>query len=70
MGVGIVIRNHEGEVVTAKCSTKLYITDPMTAEAVAVWTAAQFIRQLGIEHAILEGDSLEVVQSLQGEKKS
>ena len=35
MGVGIVIRTHEGEVTATKCSTKPYITDPHTAEAVA-----------------------------------
>jgi hypothetical protein len=28
MGVGIIIRTHEGEVMVTKCSTKPYINDP------------------------------------------
>lgn len=70
MGVGLVVRNHEGEVIAAKCFTKPFVTDPMTAEAVGAWSAAQFVRQLGMDQIILEGDSLGVVQSLQGEGNS
>ncbi|XP_059450984.1 uncharacterized protein LOC132181765 [Corylus avellana] len=69
MGVGIVIRNHVGEVVAAQCSTRPYIVDPMTAEAIAVWTVALFIRSLGVENVKLEGDSLRVVRGLQGDEK-
>ena len=70
MGVGIVIRNHEGEVVAAKCCTKPHIIDPLVAKIVAAWSTAQFIRQLEIDHVIVEGDSLGVIQSLGGEDKS
>ena len=40
------------------------------AETVAVCTAALFIRIKGFDNVILEGDSMEVVQSLQGEEQS
>jgi hypothetical protein len=64
MGVGIIFRTHEGEVMVTKCSTKPYITDPQTAEAVAAWTAANLVWQLELKDVILEGDSLPVVQVL------
>jgi ribonuclease HI len=64
MGVGIIIRTHEGEVMATKCSTKPYITDPQTAEVVAAWTAANLVWQLELKDVILEGDSLPVVQVL------
>jgi ribonuclease HI len=67
---GIVIRSHEGEVMATKCLTKPYITDPLTAEAVAAWTAATLIGQLELKDVILEGDSLSVVQVLRSEERS
>lgn len=44
MGVGIVIRNHEGMVIATKCSTRPHIIDPLIAEAVAVWEAGHLVR--------------------------
>jgi hypothetical protein len=64
MGVGIIFRTHEGEVMATECSTKPYITDPQTAEAVAAWTAANLVWQLELKDVSLEGDSLSVVQVL------
>jgi hypothetical protein len=48
----------------------MFITDPLIAETVAVWTTALFIRMKGFDNVILEGDSMGVVQSLQGEEQS
>jgi hypothetical protein len=62
MGMGIVIRSHEGEVMATKCLTKPYITNPLTAEAVTAWTTATLIGQLELKDVILEGDSLSMVQ--------
>jgi ribonuclease HI len=70
MGIGILICNHEGVVISGKCSTQMFITDPLIVETVAVWTAALFIRIKGFDNVILEGDSMGVVQSLQGEEQS
>jgi hypothetical protein len=36
MGMGILIHNHERVVILAKCSTQMFITDPLIAETVAV----------------------------------
>jgi ribonuclease HI len=70
MGVGIVVRNHAGDVMATKCMTKAYVTDPQTAEAIAVWKAAELVQQLGIPHVILEGDALSVDQAMQREGHS
>jgi hypothetical protein len=54
----IVIRDEGVEFVAALIEFVTYIIDPLIAETVAVWFAAQFACDLGIEHVILEGDSL------------
>jgi hypothetical protein len=67
MGIGILVRNHEGMVIAAKCSTQLFITNPLNEETIAAWTVACFIQLKGFDKVILEGDSMGVVQSLTGE---
>jgi ribonuclease HI len=70
MGVGIVVRNHVGEVLVTKCTTKAFVTDPQIAKAIAAWTAAELIHQLGLPQVILEGDALAMVQVMQQEESS
>jgi ribonuclease HI len=70
MGVGVMIRDHRGDVIATQCSTWQYITDPAVAEAMALRTAAAVRQQLGIMEVILEGDSLEVVQAVKKEEES
>jgi ribonuclease HI len=67
MGIGILVRDHEGMVVAAKCTTQRMINDPLNAETIAAWAAACFIRLKGFDKIILEGDSMGVVQSLTGD---
>jgi ribonuclease HI len=70
MGIGLLIRDHEGTVVAAKCSTQSHVSDPLVAETIAVWTAARFIKYKGLDNVVLEGDSLGVVNCLQEEEPS
>jgi hypothetical protein len=42
MGVGVVARDHCGNVVGAMCYTRPSISEPATAEAVGAWTAVSF----------------------------
>jgi ribonuclease HI len=70
MGVGVIVRDGEGEVVAALHSSQMGITDPATAEAYAAWKAVQFGRDLGLPKVILEGDALVIVQALQKEDPS
>jgi hypothetical protein len=41
-----------------------FIIDPLLAEMVVVWHAAQFVRDLGLQHMLLEDDSLQVISDL------
>jgi hypothetical protein len=65
MGIGIIARDHSGTVLAAVSSLMLGITNPTTTEAVATWKMAEACVSLGYSKVILEGDSLEIVNSLQ-----
>jgi ribonuclease HI len=64
MGVGIIVRDDGGAVVAVRCASRPHITDPATAEAMAVWMLADFSLTIGHNQIIAEGDSLEVVGAL------
>jgi hypothetical protein len=65
MGIGIIARDHNGNIVAAFVATRLYITDPSSAEALAAWKMAELCVVLGLNNVLLEGDSLEVVKGVQ-----
>ncbi|GLT76792.1 hypothetical protein SLA2020_484300 [Shorea laevis] len=65
MGVGLVVRNSTGSVLAAMCSSVPFITDPTTAEVVALQKAVSVCLDLGFQRIQLEGDALEIVQALQ-----
>jgi hypothetical protein len=67
MGIGIIARDHTGSVLFAVCASRPHVTEPTTAEAVAVWKLADVCSSLGLSKIVLEGDSLEVVKALQME---
>ncbi|XP_059429029.1 uncharacterized protein LOC132162828 [Corylus avellana] len=69
MGVGIVVRNHDGEVLLTKCMVQDHITDPTIAEAIAARASVELVRQLGFQSVIFEGDSLVVVKALSSEDR-
>jgi ribonuclease HI len=63
MGMGVVARDHEGEVVATLCAQIRYITDPTSAEALAAWKGVELINRMEWNRAILEGDAQEVVKA-------
>lgn len=67
MGIGVLIRDHGGEVVAMLCASKGYVTDPSLAEALATWQASDLIQRLDMRKVILEGDVLSIVQAMQKE---
>lgn len=67
MGVGMIVRDHEGKVLAPLYSLKQFIIDPTTAEAYAAWKAMKFSKDLGLQSAQLEGDALKIVTTLQME---
>ncbi|KAF5463229.1 hypothetical protein F2P56_019159 [Juglans regia] len=60
MGVGVIIRDVEGEVLPALSMPRSNISFPGMAEVNALWRALQLSAELGIEHVIFEGDALEI----------
>ena len=55
MGVGVLVRDHTDGVIATQCSTWQFITNPVVAKAMALWTAVVLRQQLGIMDIILEG---------------
>ena len=69
-GLGVVIRNDNGSVL-ASCSKKIsqaYKSDEI--ETMATTTTLSFVHKLGFKHAILEGDSLVLINALKTEVHS
>jgi ribonuclease HI len=64
MGIGVILRDCNGEVLATLSAPKEYITAPDIAEATATLRAVYFCQELGFHQVILEGDALLVVQAL------
>ena len=62
-GIGVVIRDGDGEVI-ASCSKLLHQAySSREVEAMAAVTALSLALDIGVQQAILEGDSLEVFEA-------
>ncbi|KAF5477039.1 hypothetical protein F2P56_003718 [Juglans regia] len=70
LGIGVIVRNSEGSVMASLCSSMDLILDPLLGEAVAARRASSFCVELGLQHIILEGDSLSVVKAIQHKEDS
>jgi ribonuclease HI len=64
MGVGVVIRDATGRVLAARTKVTPHITEPASAEALAVWEAVVLAREVGGSRILLEGDSSVIVSAL------
>jgi hypothetical protein len=64
IGIGAIVRDHNGEVLAMLCETMAFINDPVTAEALAARRGAELCQSLGILKLVLEGDALQIVQAL------
>ncbi|KAK9266575.1 hypothetical protein L1049_021625 [Liquidambar formosana] len=63
-GIGVVARDHEGEVVAAMGQNFQGNLEPKHVEALAFQCALHFARDIGLRKIIVEGDNLEVVQGI------
>jgi ribonuclease HI len=70
MGIGVVIRDSNGEVVATVSSPRNHITAPDIAEAVAALRAVTFCREVGFSKVVLEGDALQVVHALKSSTRN
>jgi ribonuclease HI len=64
LGIGIIVRNHNGLVIAARSRTKMGCLEPVAVEALAAFQAIEFSIELGLQDIILEGDALQVVNAL------
>jgi ribonuclease HI len=66
MGVGVIIRDAEGQVTAAKSMTIPGVFEPAAGEAVAALHAVELCRDIGIFEVVLEGDSIMVTKAISG----
>jgi hypothetical protein len=65
IGIGAIVRDHNGVVLAMLSETVASIKDPATAEAMAARRGVELSKSMGIMKLILEGDALQIVQALQ-----
>lgn len=61
IGVGVIIMDHEAQVLGTLCEWRCLTNSPFTTKALVLIMAAQFCKDVGIDHFILEGGALQVV---------
>ena len=64
IGIGIVIRDQEGNVCAAQCGVWLGRFEPNTAESIAMVQTMVFCKELGLTKIELEGDAKNIVDAL------
>ena len=63
-GIGVIVRDARGEVITALAEKILYPGSVEVLEALAARKATKFVVELGLSSSILEGDSEVVYRAL------
>jgi ribonuclease HI len=64
VGLGVIIRDHCGNMVAAKSLTRRGLLEPAAAEALAALMAIQLARALGLRNLYLEGDAKIVIDAV------
>ncbi|XP_042977200.1 uncharacterized protein LOC122308072 [Carya illinoinensis] len=64
MGVGVVIRNENGDLMVSMCSQKHNVCSPLVAELQALWCALQICTDLNLTEVVFERDALNVVKTI------
>ncbi|XP_042983169.1 uncharacterized protein LOC122312591 [Carya illinoinensis] len=67
VGVGIIVRDSDGEILACLCISVNYLLKPACAKAYALRRAMFFCLELGCTNAVFEGDSLIVVNAANSE---
>ncbi|XP_042941372.1 uncharacterized protein LOC122276027 [Carya illinoinensis] len=68
MGMGIIIRNDQGEAMVAACDSKKWVQKPYIAECCALWKAMEICRDLNLQQVIFEGDAKTVITAVDSDK--
>ncbi|XP_042964599.1 uncharacterized protein LOC122298811 [Carya illinoinensis] len=64
LGLGIVARNHVGEVLFTLSSSKLFSGNSDMAKAAALWRAMELVLELDVRMVVFEGDSDRVIKGV------
>jgi ribonuclease HI len=64
LGLGAVIRDHNGFMCASKSLTRPGMLDPTAAKALAAIMAISLYNELGIRQVLLEGDARNVVEAV------
>jgi hypothetical protein len=60
MGNGVIVRDHEGEVLVTLLAPRQHIIDPVMPEAMTTLRATFFARELRHQHIELEGEAIQI----------
>ena len=66
-GLGVVIRNHQGQVIASFFENVALPPSIMDVEAIATVRAVSFAAELGVSSIIIEGDSKVVIKAMRSE---
>jgi ribonuclease HI len=65
MGMGIILRDHEGKVRAAWSLSRPGLLDTTAAEATALFYGMKLCKELGVSNLVVEGDSKVVISAIQ-----
>ena len=65
-GIRVVIRDWEGQIIVALSQKVRYLSSVDLVEALAMSRAVSFAKELSIHQMVIEGDSLRVIQAING----
>lgn len=61
MGIGVIVRDNNGEVLATFSAPKAHIIDPVIAKASAALRAITLLRELCFYKVIMEGNALQII---------
>ncbi|KAF5476041.1 hypothetical protein F2P56_007786 [Juglans regia] len=64
VGLGIVARNYEGELLFSLCASKMFSGSSDLAEAITLWRAMDLVVELDGRNVVFEGDAERVIKGV------
>lgn len=64
-GIGVVVLDDKGEVLAALAERILMPDSVLVLETLAAWRAVQFVKELGFQTSIFEGDFETIINAIQ-----
>jgi ribonuclease HI len=64
MGIGIILRDHDGNFLAAKSAMRMGLWDSAAAEALAAYLGVLFAQERGVQQLILEGDAKQIIDAI------